>query len=820
MLLIAITALACRSKDYTDTGSPAVDDSSVEAVDNDGDGSPVGEDCDDDDSSAWPGNSEVCDGVDNDCNGEVDDGVGEDWAVDGDGDGYGGDETVQACDQPEGTATETGDCDDGDSRSYPGADERCDGVDNDCDGETDEEVTSIWYADADGDGFGDAAEVLDDCDPPSGYVGNDADCDDGDGEVFPGNVEVCNDVDDNCDGQIDEGLLETFYEDADGDGFGTSSTVEACEQPSGYAAESDDCDDGDAAVNPDAEELCNGVDDDCDGEVDPDDSRDASTWWVDADGDGYGSSSYSTTGCEQPSGWVDNEEDCDDLDADISPDADEVCDTVDNDCDGDTDEESATDASTWYADSDRDGYGDASSTHDACDQPSGYTDDDSDCDDTDSSVHPGAAETGGDGTDSNCDGIDGCNDLDCDSAPDVLLPRYYTSTYGYAVDSTWYDASLTGTDIDTSGVLKTHAEDLDQDGFIDLVMPCYYGSSSGYACDTTVWWGSASGYSSSDTTDLGAGGVWRMLAEDVDGDGYTDLVLGEHYSSSGYGNEAWIYYGSSTGYDASDLDELTTSSVSSITSGDFDGDGNVDLFFCSYYGTSYVFYGPSWSSSDTVSSSYCYDVQAADLNGDGYDDVATARAYGYAQVYWGTSSGISSSYVDTLGSYYARSLDIGDLDADGYEDVVVGGYSGSTYVWWNSSVGFSTSVYSDLTATGCFDVQAEDLDSDGYEEVICAVYYDGAYSTDSVVFWGSASGPDDSDTTELPTVGSTGVTAGDLDGDGYPELVFTSYYDGGSYAGDSYVYWGSASGYDSSDADTLSGGGVWGRAVLVGDTSW
>ena len=808
MLLFALSTLACRNKDYEDTG-PRTDDSSlIDEIDNDGDGSPASEDCDDDDVSAYPGNSEVCDGVDNDCNGDVDDGVGDQWPLDGDGDGYGGGETVQACDQPSGTADNADDCDDSDSRTYPGAEERCDGVDNDCDEAVDEDVQEAWYGDNDGDGFGDPDLALDDCDPPDGYVGNDLDCDDNDAEVWPGNTEVCNEIDDNCDGLVDEGLLETFFLDGDGDGFGTSETVEACEEPSGYASEGDDCDDSDASVNPDADELCNDLDDDCDGEIDEDSAIDAETWWVDADGDGYGGTSYSYTQCEQPSGTVENSEDCDDLDEDVNPDADEYCDGADNDCDGDTDEDDALDASTWYADSDGDGYGDSSTTGEACDEPSGYTDDDNDCDDTDSSVHPGASETPGDSTDSNCDGADGCNDIDCDSVPDVVFYNYYGAS-GYSTDSTWYDASLTGTDIDTAGVLDARAEDLDQDGYVDLVMAGYYGD-SGYASDSQVWWGSASGYSSSDVTELGTDGAWRMHVADLDADGYTDLVFGGYYDSGGYGTTSWIFYGSSTGYDASDSDTLTTASVSSVASGDFDGDGNTDLFLCSYVGSSYVYYGPAWTTSDTVSSTYCYDTEVGDLNADGYDDVATARADGYSQIYWGTSSGISSSYVDTLGSYYSRSLDIGDVDADGYDDIVVSGYAGSTFVWWNSSAGFSTSVYTALSATGCHGVEAEDLDGDGYLEVICAVYYDSS----------SSSGPDDSDSTELDTEGPIGLAIGDLDGNGYPELVFNSYYNGSGYSGDSYIYWGSASGYDTTDRDDISKGGIWGPPLLVGDTSW
>ncbi|MFZ5475315.1 MAG: putative metal-binding motif-containing protein [Myxococcota bacterium] len=97
----------------------------------------------------------------------------------------------------------------------------------------------------------------------------DQDCDDEDPRVNPGATEVCDGVDDDCDGTVDEGVTVTSFADADGDGFGDpSSSVEACEVPAGYVPAASDCDDADAGVYPGAPERCDGRDEDCDGVVD------------------------------------------------------------------------------------------------------------------------------------------------------------------------------------------------------------------------------------------------------------------------------------------------------------------------------------------------------------------------------------------------------------------------------------------------------------------------------------------------------------------------------------------------------------------------
>ncbi|MCP4809355.1 MAG: hypothetical protein GY913_11745 [Proteobacteria bacterium] len=183
--------------------------------------------------------------------------------LDGDGD------ALVDCDYPdEVPAGEACDCDDESAETFPGADEQCDGVDNDCDGEVDEGVPELdgLFFDADGDGYGDPDAPVLVCPVPTGVAENADDCDDTTADVAPGLAEVCNGVDDDCDGAVDEGLDEVWYVDADDDGVGTDeATLEQCSEPDGYSAVDGDCDDGDGDVFPGAEEVCgDGVDSDCD----------------------------------------------------------------------------------------------------------------------------------------------------------------------------------------------------------------------------------------------------------------------------------------------------------------------------------------------------------------------------------------------------------------------------------------------------------------------------------------------------------------------------------------------------------------------------
>ncbi|MBK6832058.1 MAG: putative metal-binding motif-containing protein [Flavobacteriales bacterium] len=161
------------------------------------------------------------------------------------------------------------DCDDADASIYTNAPELCDGLDNDCDGQADEDAPLLTvYLDLDGDGYGTDASQMSICPAPPGYVTSGGDCDDDDVTIHPDSDDVCDDVDNDCDGQLDEDGPIWFY-DLDGDGFGIpETTMVACTQPMGFAPFVGDCDDQNNAVNPGTSELCDGIDNNCDGDVD------------------------------------------------------------------------------------------------------------------------------------------------------------------------------------------------------------------------------------------------------------------------------------------------------------------------------------------------------------------------------------------------------------------------------------------------------------------------------------------------------------------------------------------------------------------------
>lgn len=177
---------------------------------------------------------------------------------------------------------------------------------------------SYYYADRDNDGFGDAFNLVFSCTQPTGFVTDHTDCNDNNANVNPGATEICDGLDNNCDGNINEGItMVTQYVDMDGDGYGDVNSPPSyfCTfDPPMYSLTNDDCEDADPAINPGVTEDCDGLDNNCDGQVDE---------GFDMDGDGY-------TPCNG---------DCNDMNSTLHPGALEICgDGVDNDCDGLTDE--------------------------------------------------------------------------------------------------------------------------------------------------------------------------------------------------------------------------------------------------------------------------------------------------------------------------------------------------------------------------------------------------------------------------------------------------------------------------------------------------
>ncbi len=775
-----------------------------------------GTDCDDADAAIHPGTDELCDSVDQDCDGTVDEDAVDApaWYRDADRDRWGADDNISyGCSQPSGYIATPGDCDDGDRTVSPSAAEECGGGDEDCDGATDEEGAvggELWYPDVDGDGYGDDDGAVQSCSEPAGMIAVPGDCDDADAIVHPDALEIdCSDPTDyNCDGSVGS-------DDLDGDGWA------ACE----------DCDDADAARSPDAEETCDGADEDCDGDVD-EDAVDATGWYPDADGDGYGEVGADLTMmCTPTGGYAAVDGDCDDADAAVSPGATETCATAaDDDCDGETNLDGLG-CTDWFVDADGDGYGGEDGLC-LCEAEDPYVAATSlDCADDDGAVNPDAAEVCGNDEDDDCDGYaEGCGvaglmaladvdarfvgqsasdelgtaivapgDLDGDGVAEVIVSapgedgtgtdqgaiHLFEAPFSGDVETRAASERWLGeTDSDAAGDALV-VGDLDGDGDVDLVVGAPQDDLMGSAAGAIFivrgpLAGTAASLASADMVSRGtdasdSAGTSLAIVDDADADGDVELAVGAFRESSWSGGAGVVYVFGSFLTDYS-LESGADAVLSGLASGDFfgrsvanggdlDGDGLGDLLVGAYAddtggsnaGAAYVFLG-------TLSASRT----AADADAVRYG-AARADAAGYA-----VAGG-------------------GDIDGDGYHDFVVGAFNnddagsnaGAAYVVFGPVTGSEAlgggatllgAATSDTAGTA---LALGDLDDDGFADV--AVASDGTTwgGVGAVsVAYGPISGVSSltdaqaslygEDTTD--GVGASLVIGEDLDGDGYPEL--------------------------------------------------
>ncbi|MFM7204695.1 MAG: MopE-related protein [Myxococcota bacterium] len=356
------------------------------APDLDGDGfAPFEGDCDDQDPTRFPDAPEQCDQKDNDCNGLTDDGPEQEGFVDLDGDGFGTEAvTVSACEPT--PAEQPGDCNDDDPAISPAALDVCDGLDNNCNGDTDEGALLTYYPDNDEDGYGRSDALSEGCTVPTGSVLVGGDCDDDNSKVYPDASEICDELDNNCNGDTDEGVQILFYPDSDQDKYGDSRHpgVAACKGLTSTIANNLDCDDSRSDIFPNAPELCDDRDNNCNTLID--ETLPLLTSYPDTDDDGFGEAgAQALEKCNIPPENASVEGDCDDLDPTVYPEAPEECDGLDNNCDLQVDEPE---------DLDLDGVR-------RCDADSGET---LDCDDRNPTVYPEAPEEVNDKLDSNCNG--------------------------------------------------------------------------------------------------------------------------------------------------------------------------------------------------------------------------------------------------------------------------------------------------------------------------------------------------------------------------------------------------------------------------------
>ena len=742
-------------------------------------------DCDDGDDAVSPIGIERCNTLDDDCDGAADeDGLdAAAWYADADADGFGDPAApIYSCAAPTGYVADDTDCDDTSASTSPGAAESGLGAGENCDGQIDEDSAvdaPIWYADLDLDGYGDPDNVTAACLQPSGYLSDPTDCDDADADIHPGAEESCDDVDENCDGNVDEAVLHQleWYLDVDDDGYGTTAvSYTGCDPISDqFVATATDCDDTDAGVSPGALERCGGGDEDCEGQTDEDDASDATAWYTDADNDGYGDPSTRRTACVEPLDVLDNGLDCDDADAGASPAELERCGGGDEDCDGVIDEDEAEDASTWYRDADGDGFGEDATALTQCAEAGVLLS--GDCDDLDARLSPGAEDVCEDGVDQDCSGLD----ESC-----IPLPR------GFFVESD-ADVVLTstaGTQINAQNGDGFGVGDLNGDGHADLAA-VVGGSTSVLPSRSVVYLVAGPITQNADIRDLDYAELYDTTPSyyypevvgigDVLGtDSINDVLVRR---GEGTATERWqlvLVPGDLSGpHSLADPASLGGVSVDwSANSGvyaadselDWNDDGFLDLPVGSWGftqagvytgdGQAAVILGPidptessitvedaaEWRVVSTdVSTAFGAAVAGADFDGDGSSElvvVASQASNPHYLLYLCTNGGggvltvtdaceTEISGVDSHLSYFGYGLAIhsqGDLDADGLDDLVVSQYGTDsiTYAFLDPLSGSATVGDADVTITHAgtyssgFEVDSGDINADGADELLIA----------------------------------------------------------------------------------------------------
>ena len=660
-----------------------------------------------------------------------------------------------------------------------------------------------FYADQDGDGFGDPGNTTLACSAPPGFVANDQDCNDipPEGALFyPGAPEGCDDPDYNCDGF-------TGANDNDGDGFaaclGECTGGNITPNPHNPGLCGGDCNDGVFEINPGADEVCgDGIDNNCDGNIDDANAVDALWWFADLDGDSWGRDAGAIKACTQPSIFlsavVNRGGDCNDENPLINPGAFEVCDGVDNNCDGDIDV-NAIDAPTWFADVDGDGFGDRLSTSAACSVPSGYVADFTDCDDTDPAIKPGATEV--------CDYIDN----NCDGRNYIGGPMSAGSASRMSIVGKSAGDRI-GETVDFLG-------DQDGDGLDELVIGAPWSSPEG-------------------RTHAGAVYIKRGVASGGDLD--FDVVRDDGvptWDVELYGTRSNAFFGHA------------------VATGDYNGDGVEDIAVTAWgarvprqdMGAVYVFLGPLQNGSFPAESADMiirggsqgdrlgWSIDAADLDGDGLDDLVIGAPrngdvlpnQGAAYVVYGRDPFIGDTRINQIqdaviygaedGAAAGFTVAAGDLNADGFGEVIVGSpefgalNNGSVDIVYGSAARLSGITSSSSTLTGLSNLEqlglalaaGGDVNGDGIEDLLIGTFGNRAH-----LVLGTPGNIASAVINAVPSAirfnGTLGQNAGesvafvgDVNGDGFEEFVVSAHRsnDAGQNAGMVFFVYGRAN-YD------------------------
>jgi len=555
--------------------------------DDDNDGDPDLTDCASLDPEAFHGALEICNYKDDNCDIKVDEENAQGCSTfyfDSDNDGFGNTAKAKCLCDPFGNykAAVGGDCNDTNIIAFPGAAEICNTSDDDCDGEIDEKGATgclSFYEDKDKDGYGTGLPTCI-CKAQGNTTAMvSGDCNDNAATAYPGSPEICDNLDNDCDMQIDEnaGGCLTYYSDVDKDGFGKSADFKCICNPTGNYSTlfGGDCDDSNAETSPGAKELCDGKDNTCNFLVDegfPDSNQDGIADCIGEDDDSDGKMDVDDN-CPQVynpdqlnsdtdkdgdacdpdddnDGTLDAA-DCAPKDKDAYPGATEKCNEKDDDCDTLIDEEGATGCSLLYKDKDDDDYGMVGQSKCLCGPYQQFTAAQAgDCDDSSWAVHPGATEVCN-GADDDCDGIkdnenaQGCKplyqDADADSYGVTTTKKCLCANTGEWTAFLQGDCDDTNPDINPIASEACDFVDNDCDGKVDEGT----GSTCGN-CDPTCH-----------QTDVGQGGDEAFDPNDENSSGVATGEDGSLVMSSEEVKLAYLWVANSGENTVSKIDTVT-----------------------------------------------------------------------------------------------------------------------------------------------------------------------------------------------------------------------------------------------------------------------
>ncbi|PIN69162.1 hypothetical protein COV93_06565, partial [Candidatus Woesearchaeota archaeon CG11_big_fil_rev_8_21_14_0_20_43_8] len=397
-------------------------------------------------------------------------------------------------------------------------------------------------------------------------------------------------------------------------------------------------------------------------------------------------------------------------------------------------------------------------------------------------------------------------DLNGDGYADIVFSNYYNGTAWY-INSTIYFGNSTGEysvddslGLPTIGAGTTIIDDMNNDGYPDIIIAGIHNGSSWNSYSFIFFGNSTGGFLSDVSISLPVSAAYDVIAADFDSDGYKDLVFANYRDDSGYSMDSKVYY-STGGFSSDNLLDLPTVGARSIASGDFDRDGYIDLVIGQIYDgviydvNSTVYYGNStggFSLADslTLPTFGPRKVIADDLNGDGYLDLVFANERDSVSrkinstVYFGNSTG-GFSIDDSVALPTEGPLDViaDDLNGDGYKDLIFANSNNGTsrnidsmIYYSNSTGGYSVSDSLGLPTSGVTDVFIDDLNLDGYKEIMFANPTNGTETIiNCTIFFGNSSGGYSvQNSVGLLTDSGRLIDTYDLDGNGYPDVIFAS----------------------------------------------